>query len=143
MSAADLVLVCALELLGRSADRLPRIEILETRPAGVSPNATAFVDPSQRAIYLMASGAAFSDAMAAQSSRAECRDLDSLRMVASIIAHELWHVTHGPDEVGAYYAQLMELLRLGLGPGRWPYHSVMRSLEAVLKSRDRGGRTAN
>jgi hypothetical protein len=46
-------------------------------------------------------------------------------------------VTHGPDEEGAYYAQLMELHCLGLSPGRWQYRSVKRSMETVLKSRRR------
>ena len=74
MSAAAVVLVCALDLLGRSADRLPPIEILHTRPAGVSANALAFVDSTAGVIYLIASSTVFSDAMSPQSSPIGCQD---------------------------------------------------------------------
>ena len=71
-------------------------------------------------------------AQSAQTSDAECRDLDSLKMVASIIVHEEWHLTHGRDEEGAYYAQLMALQLLGFGIDSVPYQSVKRVMRGVL-----------
>jgi hypothetical protein len=41
------------------------------------------------------------------------------------------------DEEGAYYAQLMALHRLGLGPGTRPYFIVTRSMQAALQSHSR------
>ena len=126
MSAAGIVLVCALDLLGRSRDRLPPIQILAERPPQASATAEAFADSQTGVIYLIASAPAFGAAQGAQSSAAECRDADSLKMVASIIVHEEWHLTHGPDEEGAYYAQLMALQLLGLGPDSIPFAYVTR-----------------
>ena len=137
MSAAGIVLMCALDLLGRSPDRLPPIEILVERPPHVSVNAEAFADSRTGAIYLIASAPAFRAAQAAQSSAKDCRDADALRMVASIIVHEEWHLMHGGDEEGAYYAQLMTLQRLGLGPSSIPHASVKRAMLAVRAARRR------
>jgi hypothetical protein len=129
MTTAAAVLVCVLDLLGRSADRLPPIRILETRPPGVSANADAFVSSREDVIYLIASAPAF---RTARSSAQQCGARDALRLVASIIVHEEWHLRHGDDERGAYHAQLTELQRLGVGPDRWAYYSVKRSMQAVL-----------
>jgi len=142
MSAAGMVLVCALDLLGRSADRLPPIEILDERPAQASVNAEAFADSRTGTIYLIASAPSFRAAQAAQSSVAECRGGESLKMVASIIVHEEWHLLHGPDEEGAYYAQLMALQVLGLGPDSIPHACVKRAMQAVLAARRLMGRDA-
>ena len=46
--------------------------------------------------------------------RSECRAYDAVAKVASVIAHEEWHVLHGGDERGAYEAQLATLVRLGV-----------------------------
>src|SRR5688572_4220580 len=135
MSAAGIVLLCALDLLGRSPDRLPPIEILSERPSQASPHAEAFADSRTGTIYLIATGPAFRAAQSAQTSEAECRDQDSLRIVASIIAHEEWHLIHGPDEEGAYYAQLMTLQLLGRGPDSVPHAYVKRAMKAVLAAR--------
>jgi hypothetical protein len=135
MSAAGMVLMCALDLLGRSPDRLPPIVILAERPAHVSVNAEAFADRRTGTIYLIASASAFRAAQLAQTSDVDCRDLDSLRMVASIIVHEEWHLAHGPDEEGAYYAQMMALQLLGLGPDSIPHAYVKRAMKTVLAAR--------
>jgi hypothetical protein len=137
MSAAGIVLLCALNLLGRSPDSLPPIEILSERPPQASVNADAFADSRTGTIYLIATAPAFRAAQSAQTSDAECRDVDSLKMVASIIVHEEWHLTHGPDEEGAYFAQLMALQLLGLGPDSVPHASVKRAMKAVLAARAR------
>jgi hypothetical protein len=137
MSPADVVLACALELLRLSSDRIPRIQVLDQRPPGVSAHAAAFVNLSEGSIYLLASSPAFRDALAARPSRSRCNGLDALKMIAGIIVHEMWHLTHGPDEEGAYYAQLTELQRLGVGPGRWQYMEVSRALQSVRLARHR------
>jgi hypothetical protein len=122
--------------MGRSHRQLPPIEVLEQRPPGVSVNAVAFSDRSKGTIYLLASGPAFQTAQSAQSHRAHrgrCLELEALKTIAGIIAHEEWHLRHGPDERGAYHAQLLEMVRLGAGPGTWAYYSTTRSMLAVLK----------
>jgi hypothetical protein len=138
MTAAEWVLVCTLELLGRSSDRLPRIEILHTRPSVVSANAAAFVNATEHTVYLIASSPPFR-AAATQMRGRECRDVEELKAMAGILAHELWHLSHGPDEKEAYLAELMELRRLGIGPGRGPYFSALRSMETVRKSEQARG----
>ena len=113
--------------------RLPRIEILARKPPGASARATAFADPDRRVIYLVASEPPFSIALAAQVSTAECRDPEALKMVASVIVHEEWHLRHGRDERGAYDAQLMTLHLLGLGPGTGAYRNVRLAMQAVVR----------
>ena len=138
-SPAAMVLVCALDLLGRSADRLPPIRILDRPPASVSANANAFVNVHEGVIYLIASAPAFRMARLAQPSPGHCRGRDAMQMVASIIVHEEWHLKHGADERGAYEAQLIELIRLGVGSSRWAYRSVVR---AMLTVRDAASKRA-
>ena len=133
MSIASFVLACALDLMGRSATQLPPIILDSERPANASPQAIAFVRHGERAIYLVESSAPFQAAVESNREGQRCRQLDQLRFVASIIAHEMWHIDYGPDEVGAYYAQLTELQRLGAGPGRWPYETVRRAMAATRK----------
>jgi hypothetical protein len=58
-----------------------------------------------------------------------------MRKLASILAHEEWHVKHGPDERAAYEAQLTTLIRLGVQPGSSLYIGVVRSMLTVLKKR--------
>jgi hypothetical protein len=50
--------------------------------------------------------------------------------------HEEWHVLHGSDESGAYYAQLTTLIRLGVPPDNNIYRSVQKSMQVVLKKRN-------
>lgn len=131
MSAAGLVLACAIELLGRRADQLPRIELLDHAPPGVSANAAAFADRRAGVIYLIASMPPLKEAFVA--SQGDCRDLDEFKLVASILAHEEWHLLHGDDEEGAYEAQLRALQRLGAGSR--VYFNVQRAMLAVLEAR--------
>ena len=134
MSATAVVLLCALDLLGRSASQFP-LEILERRPSSLSANATAFADLDARVIYLIASEPPFSIARAAQTSPDECREPEALRLVASTIVHEEWHLRHGRDERGAYYAQLMALQLMGLGPGTLAYRGVKLAMNSVVGQR--------
>jgi len=136
MSVASFVLVCALELMGRSAEQLPPIIIVE-HPADATVHAVAFVRRGEHAIYIIDSSPVFRAAMDANRELRGCRELELLRLIASTIAHEEWHLLHGPDERGAYYAQLTELQRIGSDPGRWAYDSVKRSMRATLKELER------
>ncbi len=131
MSTAALVLVCALNLLGRSPQQFPRFELLDVRPPGVSASAEAFVRRSSDVIHLLTTAPVFRTALAAQAD-GRCRGRESLAKIASIIVHEEWHLAHGPDERSAYEAQLTALTMLGFGPGTPLFSSVRRSMQRVL-----------
>ena len=133
MTVAGFVLVCAFDLLGRSANQLPPIVILDERPVDASPQAAAFVRRGEHVIYVIASSPIFRTAVKLNRERSRCYGLDVLRLVASVIVHEEWHLRHGSDEQGAYFAQLTELQRLGAGPGRWSYESVRRAMQATVE----------
>ena len=128
MTSAATVLVCALELLGRSAESLPRITLLDARPPAASINAEAFADPVTRTIYILTTSEVF---RAVQQSSTRCGYLHGVRKLASIIVHEEWHVRHGADEAGAYAAQLIALTMLGAADTPL-YSGVRRSMAAVL-----------
>ena len=130
MSSAAAVVACALALLGESERTMPRIELVDVPPIGTSAQVEAYVRRSDRTIYLVTSSQVFRDAMGA---REECGDRLSVRKLASILAHEEWHIEHGPDERGAYQAQLTALIRIGVQPGTGLYASVVRAMQAVLK----------
>src|SRR5262245_44526384 len=98
MMSAAAVLVCALGLLGRSPSSFPPIVLLDTRPADITPTAEAFVRRGPDTIYLLTTTVAFRKAQAANK--------DALKKLASVLVHEEWHVRNGPDERGAYQAQL-------------------------------------
>lgn len=134
MSTAALVLVCAIDLLGRSLQQFPRVELLEVLPPGVSSNAEAFVRRNPNIIHLVTTTPVFRAAQAAQEGHGYCRDRESLAKIASIIVHEEWHLRYGPDEKGAYEAQLTALQSIGFGPGKPLYSSVKRSMLSVLDS---------
>src|SRR5262245_56629662 len=113
------VLVCALELLGRSASSMPPIKVLALPPADVSANAEGFVRTNENVIYVLASGVAYR--------QADCNQRRSLLKLASVLVHEEWHLRHGADERGAYEAQLGTLLRLGTQPDSFLYVGVVRA----------------
>jgi hypothetical protein len=127
MLTAAAVVVCALDLLGRSLDTTVPIRFLEHAPRGASKNVEAFVMRDPDRIYLITSTEAFRDAV--QGPRPG-GGIDGCRKVASIIVHEEWHLRHGEDEEGAYLAQLMTLTQLG-APGAM-ITSVRRSMRSVI-----------
>ena len=137
MTVAGFVLVCALDLLGRSASQFPPLVIVDERPPDASPSAIGFVRRGEHAIYLIESTPLFKAAMESNRYKVECRNLDALRMIASVIVHEEWHIKHGSDERNAYFAQLNELQRLGAGPGRWPYDNVRRAMQTAVERDER------
>ena len=134
MGTAASVLACALSVLGRSEASMPPIELIDMAPPDVSSNAEAFVRRDTGTIYLITSSAVFKNAATV---RDQCGYSDAMRKLASILAHEEWHVRHGPDEKAAYEHQLITLIRLGVGPGTGIYRSVQVSMLKVLEARKR------
>ena len=94
---------------------MPRIELIDVAPPDVSAGAEAFVGRSADTIYLITSSPAFRDA--SRDSRGMQLLRAAMQKLASILAHEEWHVRHGPDEKSAYEYQLVTLIRLGVQPG--------------------------
>jgi len=134
MWSAASVLVCALSVLGRSQTSMPPIELIESGPPGVSAGAEAFVLRGTGTIYLITSSLVFRDAA---HSRQTCAESTAMKKLASILAHEEWHVLHGPDERAAYERQLITLIRLGIDPGSSLYRNVLNSMRVVLNARKR------
>jgi hypothetical protein len=126
--SAETVLVCALTLLGRSPQSFPAVQFVEKVPPGVSPFAVAYTQFAERRIVLVASTSAFTRARGAID---RCGDIEAIREIAGILAHEEWHLRYGRDEQGAYTAQLIALMSVGAGPNSPLYHKVFRSKQAV------------
>jgi hypothetical protein len=133
MWTAASVLACALSVLGRGAD-MPRIELIDVAPPYVSKGAEAFVRRDNLTIYLITSSSVFQTAL---KSRVGCSASTEMQKLASILAHEAWHVRHGPDEKSAYEHQLITLIQLGVQPGSGTYHSVQVSMLRILEARKR------
>ena len=130
MWSAEVVFVCALSLLGRSPQSFPPTQLVERAPAGVSPLAQAYVGREGGThVVLITSTSAF---IAARRSITHCSDLEALREIAGVLAHEEWHVRHGADEEGAYDAQLIALLFVGAAQDGALYHKVVQAKLAVL-----------
>jgi hypothetical protein len=133
MSSAAAIITCALALLGRSERTMPRITLVEAPPKHASIQTEAFVSLPDPHIFVVTSSPTFRDAMA---SRSACSESGPLKKLASILVHEEWHLLHGSDESGAYYAQLTALIRLGVPPDNNLYRGVQRSMLAVLKKKN-------
>jgi hypothetical protein len=131
MWTAEVVLVCALNMLGRSAASFPPIQLVQTVPARVSPTAEAFVRRGDPHIYLITSSGAFRDA---EASMDRCGNPMAIRKIASILIHEEAHLRHGADEKAAYQAQLTILTALGAGPGSPPYSQVSKAMRVTLNA---------
>jgi hypothetical protein len=134
MWTAASVLACALSVLGRSASSMPPIELIDITPPDVSTGAEAFVRRESRTIYLITSSWVFDFAL---TSRTHCTASPEMIKLASILAHEEWHVRHGPDEKSAYEHQLVTLIRLGAPPGTGVYRAVQISMLQILERRKR------
>jgi hypothetical protein len=130
MWSAPIVLACALDLLGRTTD-LPPVQLVDAPPPDVSRFSEAFTRPGSDTIYLITSTEVF---RRAQKELRQCGEYDAVRKLASIIVHEEWHVRHGPDERGAYQAQLTTLAALGAGMQTPTYDHVLRSMNRVLRA---------
>ena len=134
MWSTAVVLACVLQLMGRTSDTLPAIEFVDVVPPEGSGNVEGFVRPGSGTISLVTSSVAFETARAASH---RCGQRHALRKLASIIVHEEWHVRNGPDERGAYQAQLTELVRLGTYPGDQVHVGVMQAMNEVLARNSR------
>jgi len=129
MWSAASVLVCALSMLGRPADRQPyQVVFVDTVPIGGSATAEAFVTRNPDTIHFITSSAVF---RAAAASREACEPRAAIAKLASIVVHEEWHLRHGPDERGAYHAQLTALAWLGFDAHSLVYYGVKRSMLSV------------
>ena len=133
MLSAASVLVCALSVLGRSERSMPPIRLLDVAPPETSVGTEAFVQRSTGTIYLITTSLAFRLA----SERRDCTQSIEMKKLASILAHEEWHVRHGPDEESAYHAQLITLMSLGVGPHTGLFRAVQISMLRVLEARRR------
>jgi hypothetical protein len=126
--SAATVFVCALELLGRSAASFPPVQFVEKVPTGISSQVAGYVLAGEGRIVVITSTDAFTRA---RQSKDRCNDLDALREVAGVLAHEEWHVRHGPDEEGAYDAQLIALLSAGAHEDSALFHKIKQAKLAV------------
>jgi hypothetical protein len=124
---ATFVFACALDVLGRRAASVPPVQFVAQPPPGVSRFAQGYVRPDTGEIVLITSTEAFT-----QARRDRCEDLDAIREVASVLVHEEWHVRHGPDEAGAYDAQLMALFTMGANPDGRLFRKIQQAKLAVL-----------
>jgi hypothetical protein len=127
--SAEAVLVCALALLGRSAESFPPIEFVDAVPSDVSAQADAFVRVNDTRIYVITTSSTF---QRLQRARDRCGDLNAARKLASVLIHEETHARHDSDEADAYAAQLTTLSSLGAGVGTPLYAHVARSMRAAL-----------
>jgi hypothetical protein len=135
--SVEAVFVCALGLLGRSEQTFPPVDFVSQVPPGVSRFAQGYVHAPDAHIVLVTSSAAFADA---RRTVHPCTDVAAIREIASVLAHEEWHVRHGPDEEAAYDAQLTALLFVGAGQGSPLYDKVFRAKQAVVAAARRSGR---
>jgi len=127
--SAEAVLVCALALLGRSAESFPPIQFVGVAPSDVSAQAEAFVRVNDTHIYIITTGSSF---QRLQRARDRCGDLDAARKLASMLVHEEVHARSESDEATAYAAQLTTLSSLGAGVGSPLYGDVSRSMRHAL-----------
>jgi hypothetical protein len=127
MLTAAAVVVCALELLGRSPRSTVPIRFLDHPPPDVSRNAEAFTVHDPDTIVLITATEAFRNA---QRGATEPGGRDGCRKLASVIVHEEWHLKHGGDEEGAYLAQLTTLAMLNAPPAMLT--SVRKSMMVAL-----------
>ncbi len=95
----------AVMLLGWRGEDLPRIEAVRGRPAGGTTTATVEgwvrYDDGHNAfpiIYVRTDTDVYRAAAGG--------DYQAVVRLAGILAHERWHLRNGPDEMGAYNAQL-------------------------------------
>lgn len=130
MWTADVVLLCALELLGRPASSLPPIAFVRSAPAEASAGVEAYVGRGDRTIYLVITGPNFRVLM---NDKQRCRDTNAARKLASVLVHEEAHIRHGANERAAYEKQLVTLTALGAGIGSPPYQEAFRAMQHTLK----------
>ena len=130
MWTAEVVLLCALDVLGRSAGSFPPIELVTTAPINASPGVEAYVGPRDKKIYLLITSSAFRRLMENQT---RCGDVMAARKLASVLIHEELHIRENATERTAYEAQLVRLIMMGAGVGTPPYQEVFRAMQHTKK----------
>lgn len=133
MSDTAFLVACAIGLLGLRPGQVPPIEVIMRHPPDVSSVAEAFVRRNPDRIYVVGSMPVFRERRGLPG----CGNREAVIKVASILAHELWHLKNGPDEQAAYEAQLTALSMLGQGNGTQLYQSVRKSMLTVIATRRR------
>ena len=143
MPTAAFVLGCALDLLANARPLAPVVLVAE-RPPSASPHTAAFVREGEPTIYLVASSLPVRAAIRAAHAGpgGGCDRSRELIMLASVLAHEGWHLQHPGDEVGAYLQQLTTLQFLGLDLFSREANEVRRAMRAGLAAQNRSGSVA-
>ena len=132
--SAEVVLVCALNMLGRAPASFPPIVMIDRAPAIVTAGAEGFVRENDPHIYLVTSGSNFREARA---SGTRCGSTNAIRKIASVLIHEEAHLRQGADEETAYRAQLTMLTALGAGVGSPPYLETLRAMRHTVAQQRR------
>ena len=143
MPTAAFVLGCALDLLANAKPLAPIVLVAE-RPPSAAMHTAAFVREGEPTIYLVASSLPVRAAIRAASAGpgGGCDRSRELIVLASVLAHEDWHVQHPGDEVGAYLNQLTTLQFLGLDLFSREANEVRRAMRAGLAGQSRSGSVA-
>ena len=129
MWTAEVVLLCALNMLGRSQASFPPIALVTAMPANASAGAEGYVRQDDPHIYLVTTGGNF---RAAQEAMNRCGNTNAVRKIASVLIHEEAHLRQGADEKTAYEAQLTTLSALGAGVGSPAYQEVIKGMQRTL-----------
>jgi hypothetical protein len=126
----------ALELAGPRLYRHLPIVLIATLPGIVSPGAEAWTVYDEYGtgdrIFVYTRSRTFRCASALRSDRDQC-----LLRLASIIVHEAWHLRHGPDEAGAYEAQLAFLRLTEASAFLQVSETASQDIREVRRARDR------
>jgi hypothetical protein len=131
---ADVVLLCALTMLGRSEASFPPITMIQAAAGTVSAGAEGFVRHNDAHIYLVTTSETFREA---QASTGRCGNVNAIRKIASVLIHEEAHLRQGADERTAYEAQLTMLAAMGAGPGSPAYQATFRAMQRTVQQQRR------
>jgi hypothetical protein len=104
------------------------------RPGGVSPLAAGWVWENEDGCAIPVIYVAAQSHIYRQASEG---DYPALVELASILAHERWHIEHGPNEVEAYIAQLSVMERL-----KAPLLAMLEIQNALWKVQEQQKRNA-
>ena len=126
----------ALELAGPQLYRHLSIVLIAALPVIVSPDAQAWTVSDEHGtgdrIFVYTRSRTFRCASARRSDQDQC-----LLRLASIIVHEAWHLRHGPDEAGAYEAQLAFLRLTEASAFLQLSETASQDIREVRRARDR------
>src|SRR5262245_25323156 len=120
----------AITLLGWSGDDVPPIQLVEGRPPDGAATAQGWVrynddGSAMPVVYVRTDTEVYQDAAR--------QNYQALVRLAGVLAHERWHLRHGPDDVGAYTAQLLTMEYLHANTMNLA--EVRRALRLVIEMR--------